>query len=63
MPAGETREPKRIIPKALLLTVAGVTLFYMLIQLGYSASGIGDSNTPLADLAALAIGPPGTLLL
>ena len=63
MPAGETREPKRVIPKALLLTVAGVTLFYMLIQLGYSASGIGDSNTPLADLAALAIGPAGTLLL
>ena len=62
-PAGETREPRRVIPKALLITVAGVTLFYMLIQLGYSASGIGDSDTPLADLAALAIGPAGTLLL
>ena len=63
VPAGETRNPKRAIPKALLLTVAGVTLFYVLIQLGYSASGIGDSETPLADLAGLAIGPIGTLLL
>ena len=53
MPAGETHEPKRVIPKALLLTVAGVTLFYMLIQLGYSATGLGDSDTPLADLAVV----------
>lgn len=63
VPAGETRDPRRAIPKALLLTVAGVTLFYMLIQLGYSAANLGDSNTPLADLAALAIGPAGTWLL
>lgn len=63
VPAGETRDPKRAIPVALLLTVAGVTLFYALIQFGYSASGIGDSDTPLADLAAQAIGPAGTLLL
>lgn len=63
VPAGETRNPKSAIPKAVLITVAGVTLFYVLIQLGYSASGIGDSDTPLADLAGLAIGPIGTLLL
>ena len=63
VPAGETRNPRRAIPKALLLTVAGVTLFYMLIQLGYSTSGLGDSDTPLSDLAGSAIGPSGTLLL
>ena len=63
VPAGETSNPRRAIPKALLLTVAGVTLFYVLIQLGYSSSGIGDSETPLTDLAAKAIGPGGTLLL
>lgn len=63
VPAGETRNPKRAIPVALLVTVAGVTLFYVLIQLGYSASGIGDSDAPLADLAGLAIGPIGTMLL
>lgn len=63
VPAGETRDPRRAIPIALLATVAGVTLFYVLIQLGYSASGIGDSDTPLADLAERSIGPIGTLLL
>ena len=63
VPAGETRNPKRAIPIALLATVAGVTLFYVLVQLGYSASGIGDSDTPLADLAERSIGPIGTLLL
>ena len=63
VPAGETRDPKQAIPRAVLVTVAGVTLFYVLIQLAYSASGIGDSETPLADLAGHAIGPVGTLLL
>ena len=63
LPAGETRNPKGAIPRAVLATVAGVTLFYVLVQVGYSASGIGDSDAPLADLAGHAIGPAGTLLL
>ena len=63
VPAGETRNPKESIPRAVIVTVAGVTIFYVLIQLAYSASGIGDSDTPLADLAGHAIGPVGTLLL
>jgi len=63
IPAGETRDPKHAIPRALLLTVAGVTLLYVLVQLAYSASGIGDSDAPLADLAASQIGPAGALLL
>jgi len=63
IPAGETRDPKRAIPRALLLTVAGVTLLYVLVQLAYSASGIGDSDAPLADLAAKSLGPTGALLL
>lgn len=63
IPAGETRDPKRAIPRALLLTVAGVTLLYVLVQLAYSASGIGASEAPLADLAAKSLGPAGALLL
>lgn len=62
-PAGETRDPQRAIPRALLLTVAVVTLLYVLVQLAYSASGLGESAAPLADLAQQAIGPAGTLLL
>ena len=63
VPAGETREPKRAIPIALLAAVAGVTLLYVAIQLVYSASGIGQSDTPLAALAAMQMGPLGTTLL
>lgn len=63
IPAGETRDPKRAIPRALLLTVAGVTLVYLLVQLAYSASGLGDRDAPLADLAALSLGPAGALLI
>jgi amino acid transporter len=63
IPAGETRDPKRAIPRALLLTVAGVTLLYVLVQLAYSASGIGASEAPLAELAAQSLGPAGALLL
>ena len=63
IPAGETRDPKQAIPRALLLTVAGVTLLYVVVQLAYSAAGIGESDAPLADLAAQSLGPAGTLLL
>jgi amino acid transporter len=63
IPAGETRDPRRAIPKALLLTVAGVTLLYVLVQLAYTVSGIGASDAPLADLAAKSLGPAGALLL
>ena len=63
IPAGETRDPKSSIPRALLLTVAGVTLLYVMVQLAYSASGIGESDAPLADLAAQSLGPVGALLL
>lgn len=63
IPAGETRKPRRAIPRALLLTVAGVTLLYVVVQLAYSASGIGQSDAPLAELAAQSLGPAGAVLL
>ena len=43
--------------------MAGVTLLYVFVQLAYSASGIGESDAPLADLAASRLGPAGALLL
>lgn len=63
IPAGETRDPRRNIPRALLSTVAAVTLLYVLVQIAYSASSIGESDAPLADLAAQSLGPAGALLL
>jgi amino acid transporter len=63
IPAGETRDPERSIPRALLLTVATVTLLYVIVQLAYSASGIGESDAPLAELAAKWLGPAGAVML
>ena len=63
IPAGETRDPERNIPRALLLTVAGVTLLYVLVQLAYSAAGIGESDAPLAELASQSLGPVGVVIL
>ena len=63
IPAGETRDPRRAIPFALLITVAAVTLLYVLVQLAYSGSGLGASDAPLADLAAMSLGPAGALLV
>jgi amino acid transporter len=63
IPAGETRDPERNIPRALLLTVAGVTLLYVLVQLAYTASGIGASDAPLAELASKSLGPVGVVVI
>jgi amino acid transporter len=63
IPAGETLDPERNIPRALLLTVASVTLLYVIVQLAYSASGIGESDAPLAELAAKSLGPAGAVML
>ncbi|MDQ3284886.1 MAG: APC family permease, partial [Actinomycetota bacterium] len=50
IPAGEMRNPRRTISAAVLGTLAGVTLFYMLIQ--YAAlriePGLAGTETPLA---------------
>lgn len=63
VPAGETRDPQRAIPRALLITLALTTAFYVLVQLAYSGAALGASDTPLAALATLTLGPWGSLLI
>jgi len=63
IPAGEIRNARRAIPLALLGTVALITLTYVLVQLAYHAAAIGGSDRPLADLAALRLGPWGATLI
>ncbi|WP_294123435.1 APC family permease [Sphingomonas sp.] len=63
IPAGETQNPQRNIPRALLMTVSAVTLLYVVVQLAYSASGIGESDAPLAELASQSLGPVGVGIL
>lgn len=53
IPAGETNNPRKHLPRALLIAIAVVVLIYILVQLICIATlpGLADSKTPLADAA------------
>ncbi len=64
--AGETKNPTRAIPRAVVPTVLGVAAFYALIQLTYVS--LGDavdsaSASPLVDAARVLFGAPGVSLM
>lgn len=61
IPAGEARDPRRDIPRALVVTVLAITLFYVLLQaVAVSVDpGIGGSEKPLADVASVLLGAVG----
>ena len=49
--AGETSNPRRALPIALVGTVVAIGLLYVLVQWAYSASGTANSDAPLVALA------------
>lgn len=65
--AGEMREPRRDLPRALLLGVIGVITLYLLVNyvclrvLG--ASGLAATSTPATALARSALGAPGATFI
>lgn len=63
--AGETRNAKTAIPKALVGTVLAIAVCYALIQLVVVsvAPDLRDSDTPLVEVAARLMGPLGALVL
>ena len=63
--AGETRNAKSEIPKALVSTVIAIALCYTLIQLVAVSIGpdLGKSDTPLVELARRLMGPLGAVAL
>lgn len=63
--AGETRDPKRALPRALFASLAIVTLVYFGLQLAYSSSPIAGSGSeaPLASLGGYYAGNIGSLLI
>lgn len=65
IPAGEARNPRRDIPLALVRTILAIAVFYFLIQLVTIsvAPDIGDSKTPLADVALILMGTTGATIL
>ena len=65
IPAGETNEPRRDVPFALLTAIAVVAALYVLIQfvcIG-TLSDLATSPRPLADAASRIIGPAGAAVI
>jgi amino acid transporter len=65
IPAGESRNPARDMPLALLLALGTVALLYVVIQMVSMAAvpDIADSTSPLLDAASALIGPIGAIVL
>jgi amino acid transporter len=65
VPAGETSDPQRTIPRALILTILATAGLYFLVQLSYVAvmdPGAGG-EAPMVAFGAALMGPAGALLL
>jgi len=65
VPAGEARNPRKDIPRAITFTVLTITGVYFLIQI-ISVSvlpELASSKTPLADVAEILMGATGAALL
>ncbi len=65
IPAGETTDPKKAVPRALLVSLAIVTFIYFGLQYAYSNSPIAGtgSEAPLAALAGYYAGNIGSVLI
>jgi amino acid transporter len=65
VPAGESRDPRRTVPFALIMTIVLVTIVLTLTQI--VALGVlptlPDSKTPLADASALLMGATGAAVI
>jgi basic amino acid/polyamine antiporter, APA family len=64
VPAGEAKDPRRQLPRALFLAIGGAVVLYVLVQFVAQGllPGLGSSPRPLADAASVIIGG-GALLM
>jgi amino acid transporter len=65
MTAGETKNPRRTIPLAMVKTVLVITVLYLLIMLVYVVvlPDELDSGATLADVASRIVGPGGAVVI
>jgi amino acid transporter len=63
--AGETKDPRRTVPFALITTILVVTAVLTLAQVVALSAlpGLGSSKTPLSDAASVLMGPAGAALI
>lgn len=65
IPAGESADPRRHVPFAMIATIGTVMVLYTLVSVVSTGTlpGLAESRTPLADAAALVFGAGGALLM
>ena len=65
VPAGESTNPRRHVPFALVMTIVSVTIIMGLAQMVTAGTlpGLAASKTPMADAALLFMGTGGALLI
>jgi amino acid transporter len=65
VPAEESRDPRRDMPRALFATVACVCSVYLLVHVAALGAlpDLGSEKAPLASLAAMEFGPAGRLAM
>jgi amino acid transporter len=66
VPAGETKQPGKNLPRAIFVTIGLTTLLYFLVQLAFVSAlpgGTSDDKAPLIDLGNWLAGPAGAMLL
>lgn len=65
IPAGETHDPQRDMPRALVAALIVTTVLYVMVQAVSVAvfPGLAQSSRPLVDAAAVLFGSAGALLL
>jgi amino acid transporter len=66
VPSGEVIDPARTVPRAIFVAMVGITLLYLAVQIvaqGILGPALAGQKTPLAEAAAVAMGPSGRLLV
>ncbi|MDG1707149.1 MAG: APC family permease, partial [Emcibacteraceae bacterium] len=62
--AGETKNPKKNIPRALMVGIFVITAIYFAISITYAnVVTTGNSDTPLIDMAEILLGPVGGIMI
>jgi amino acid transporter len=65
VPAGESKDPRRTVPFALIMTIVLVTIVLALVQIVSLGTlpGLPESKTPLADASAIFVGAAGAAVI
>jgi amino acid transporter len=65
VPAGEYKDPRRDLPRALLVGILAIAAIYVLAQLGAMSAipNLSETRTPIASAAQEIVGPIGAIIV